>query len=168
MRGYGAILLGLVGLLQAGTVIPAGTEVSVRLQTGVNSGVAKLDQRFEAIVISDVRIGDAVAIPAGAVVRGFVSSVRASTKLEHKGTLTLSFDQIVLRGSPVPLRASIVQAIDGKSAPPGPGTGRLAGRQTPLVGVIVTEDGTIASTEASNVDLPVGTILRIRLDKPLI
>lgn len=151
-----------------GVLVGVGAQLEIRLQTGLNSGVAKLDQRFEAITIEDLRVGEAVAVPGGSIVRGFVSSVRASTQLDHKGTLTLSFDQIVLRGSAATLRASIVQALDGRLAAVGPGASLLGGGKPPLAGVIVTEDGTIASTEASNVDLPVGTILRIRIDKPLI
>jgi len=61
-----------------------------------------------------------------------------------------------------------VQAMDGRQGIVEPRTGLLGASRTSLVGVIVTDDGTIASTEASNVDLPVGTILRIRIDKPLI
>jgi len=33
--------------------------------------------------------------------------------------------------------------------------------------VLVGGGGTIASTEGSNVDLPAGTVLRVRLDQPL-
>ena len=147
--------------------VVVGTQIDVKLQTGLNSGVAKLDQRFEAISIQDVRVGSDVAIPAGSVVRGFVSSVRASTRLQRKGTLTLSFDEILRRGAATTLRASVVQAIDGRAAAPGPAARILASGNAALVGVIVASDGTIASTEAANVDLPVGTILRIRIDTPL-
>jgi len=148
-------------------MVGAGAQLDVKLQTGLNSGVAKLDQRFEAVAIDDLRVGGAVAIPAGSVVRGFVSSVRGSSRDERKATLTLSFDGIVVRGATAPLRASIVQAIDGRQALEGPGAA-LQGSRAALIGVFVTNDGTIASSDAGDVDLPVGTILRIRIDKPLI
>src|SRR5262249_9529004 len=55
-------------------VVPVGTEMDVRLQTPLNSGTAKVEQRFEATSILDVKVGNTLAIPAGTVVRGFVSS----------------------------------------------------------------------------------------------
>lgn len=152
----------------AGHGVAAGTQLDVLLQTGLNSGVAKIDQRFEAVTLVDLRVGDVVAIPAGALVRGFVSSVRASGQVDHKGTLTLSFDEILIRGAAAPLRASVVQAMEARLDAGRPGATVAGARRPSLIGVIVGGDGTIASTEGTNVDLPVGIILRIRIDKPLI
>jgi outer membrane lipoprotein SlyB len=45
--------------------------------------------------------------------------------------------------------------------------GLLGGGKGALLGVLVGGGGTIAATEGSDVDLPVGTVLRIRLDQPL-
>jgi hypothetical protein len=92
--------------------------------------------------------------------------------------MTLSFDQIVVNQSPVRMRASVEQAIDGKvgqdltkiGAGAGVGAiigGLIGGAKGALVGVLVGGGGTIASTEGADVQLPVGTILRIRLDEPL-
>src|SRR5206468_4986038 len=76
--------------------LPVGTELDIRLQTPLNSGTAKVEQRFEATTILDVMNGGDVAIPAGSVVRGFVSSVRAAGKIDRQGSLTLSFGEIIL------------------------------------------------------------------------
>ena len=159
-------------------VVPVGTEMDVRLQTALNSGTAKVEQRFEATTILDVKVGNALAIPAGTVVRGFVSSVSPAGKLDRRGNLTLSFDEILLSKSPTRIRASIEQAIDGKmgqditriGAGAGIGAiigGIIGGGKGALVGVLVGSGGTMAATEGSDVSLPVGTILRIRLDEPL-
>jgi hypothetical protein len=45
--------------------------------------------------------------------------------------------------------------------------GIIGGGKGALVGVLVGGGGTIASTEGSDVDLPVGTILRVRIDQPV-
>lgn len=159
-------------------VVPVGTEMDVRLQTPLNSGTAKVEQRFEATTILDVKVGNTVAIPAGTVVRGFVSSVSPAGRLDRRGNLTLSFDEILLGKSPTRLRASIEQAIDGKMGQDitriGAGAtvgaiigGIIGGGKGALVGVLVGSGGTMAATEGSDVTLPVGTILRIRLDEPL-
>src|SRR5207237_10338207 len=95
-------------------VIPVGTELDVRLQNPINSGTARVEQRFEATTIVDLKRDDATLIPAGTVVRGYVSSVRAAGRIERKGSVTLSFDEILLTGKPLRLRASVTQALDGK------------------------------------------------------
>jgi len=159
-------------------VVPVGTEMDVRLQTPLNSGTAKTEQRFEATTILDLKIGSAVPIPAGTVVRGFVSSVSPAGRLDRRGNLTLSFDEILLGKSPTRFRASVEQAMDGKMGQDitriGAGAtvgaivgGIIGGGKGALVGVLVGSGGTMAATEGADVSLPVGTILRIRVDQPL-
>jgi hypothetical protein len=159
-------------------VVPVGTEMDVRLQTPLNSGTAKVEQRFEATTILDLKIGNVLPIPAGTVVRGFVSSVSPAGKLDRRGNMTLSFDEILLGKSPTRFRASIEQAIDGKMGQDitriGAGAtigaivgGIIGGGKGALVGVLVGSGGTMAATEGTDVSLPVGTILRIRVDEPL-
>jgi len=159
-------------------VLPVGTEFDVRLQTPLNSGTARVEQRFEATTIADVSQGGKVLIPAGAIVRGFVSSVRPAGRIDRKGSITLSFDEIRFIGRSQRLRASVVQALDGKIAEDatriGAGAmvgamlgGILGGGKGALLGVLVGGGGTIAATEGTDVQLPAGTVLRIRLDEPL-
>jgi hypothetical protein len=148
--------------------VPVSTEMEVRLQTLLNSGTAKAEDRFEATTVA-----------AGSVVRGFVSSVRASGKIDRTGSLTLSFDEIVIGGVHQRLRAAVVQVLDAKqgedltrigggAAVGGVIGGLLGGARGALVGVRVGGDGTIAATDGGNVDLPMSTVLRIRLDQPLL
>lgn len=159
-------------------ILPVGTELDVRLQNALNSATAKIEQRFEATTIVDVTSAGLVVIPAGAVARGFVSSVRAAGRIERKGSITLSFDEMVVGGSRPPMRASVVRAMDGKMGEDAGriGTGAavgailggiLGGGKGMLAGILIGGGGTIAATDGSNADLPVGTILRIRLDQPL-
>jgi hypothetical protein len=158
--------------------VAVGTEFDVRLQTALNSGTSKVEQRFEATTLVDAKVKDDVAVPAGSVMRGFVSSVKVAGRVDRQGSITLSFDEIVIGNSHQKLRASVVSALDGKMAQDntriGVGAavgaiigGVLGGGKGALVGVLVGGGGTIASTEGSNVDLPAGTVLRVRLDQPL-
>jgi hypothetical protein len=158
--------------------VAVGTEFDVRLQTTLNSGTTKVESRFEATTILDEKINDDIVVPAGTVVRGFVSSVRPAGRVDRQGSLTMSFDEIAIGNGPQRLRASVVQALDGKMAQDntriGVGAamgailgGILGGGKGALVGVLVGGGGTMASTEGADVDLPLGTILRIRLDQPL-
>jgi hypothetical protein len=158
--------------------VPVGTEMDVRLQHSLNSGTARIEERFEATTILDVMQAKDLAIPAGSVVRGFVSSVRPAGKIDRTGSLTLSFDEAVINQHSSKLRASVTKALDpkinddvtriGATAAVGAVIGGiLGGGKGALLGVLIGGGGTIASTEGSDVDLPAGTILRIRLDQPL-
>jgi hypothetical protein len=159
-------------------VVPVGTEIDVRLQTALNSATAKVEQRFEATTLVDLKLGGEVRIPAGTIVRGFVGSVRAAGRIERKGSLTLAFDEILLPNGPSRLRASVSQALDGKASEDisriGTGAalgaivgGLLGGGKGLLLGVLVGGGGTIAATDGSDVNLPIGTVLRLRVDAPL-
>jgi hypothetical protein len=158
--------------------LPVGTELDVRLQTALNSGTAKVEERFEATTIEDVNRANLLVIPAGSVARGFVSSVTAAGRLNRKGSITLSFDQMVINGSRPPMRASLVKVIEGNGSDDakrvGAGAvagaiigGMLGGGKGALAGVMIGAGGTVAATEGANAELPVGTVLRIRLDQPL-
>jgi hypothetical protein len=158
--------------------VPVATEFEVRLQTPLNSGTATVEQRFEATTAADITQDRIVAVPAGSVVRGFVSSVRQAGRIDRAGSLTLSFDEILIDQRVSKLRASVVKALDphinedmtklAAGAAIGAAIGGvLGGGKGALVGVLVGGGGTMASTEGSNIDLPPGTILRIRMDEPL-
>lgn len=158
--------------------VPVGTELDVRLQTALNSGTAKLEQRFEATTVVDLTMDGTVVIPAGTTVRGFVGSVRPATRTSRQGSLTLSFDEILVKSGPTRMRATVTKALDGKMSEDvsrvGTGAvvgailgGLLGGGKGMLVGVLVGGGGTIAATDGTNVDLPPGTILRLRVDSPL-
>ncbi|MEO6221844.1 MAG: hypothetical protein ABIP90_01240 [Vicinamibacterales bacterium] len=158
--------------------LPVGTEMDVRLQTALSSLTARVEQRFEATTLVDLKTGGEVRMPAGTIVRGFVGSVRAAGRVERRGSLTLAFDEILLPRGVTRLRASVTQALDGKSSEDisriGTGAvvgaivgGLLGGGKGLLLGVLVGGGGTIAATDGTDVNLPIGTVLRLRIDAPL-
>ena len=161
-----------------GYVFPVGTVFEVRLQTPLNSGTAKVEDRFEATTLVPYPDDKETFIPAGSLVRGFVSSVRAAGRIDRRGSLTLSFDELRIENTGMRLRASVIEALDPKAREDvtriGVGGavgavvgGILGGARGALLGVLIGAGGTIAATEGSDVDLPIGTILKIRLDQPL-
>jgi hypothetical protein len=162
----------------SGTV-PVGAELDVRLQASLSSATAKVEQRFEATTTVDYATSTGgVLIPAGSIVRGFVSSVSPAGHLDRRGSLTLSFDELRIGDQSQPLRASVLQALDGKggqdNARLGAGAavgaiigGILGGGKGALLGVLVGGGGTMAATAGADVELPAGTILRIRVDQPV-
>ena len=159
--------------------VPVGTELDVRLQTPLSSKTAQVEDRFEATTMVDLRGGERVLIPAGSVVRGVVSSVNKAGRLERQGKLTLAFDQITINGRSHPIRATVTEALEsegirGETARIGAGAGIgaiiggiLGGLKGALTGILIGAGGTIAATEGTDVELPAGTVLRVRLDTPM-
>jgi hypothetical protein len=160
--------------------IPVGTELDVRLQSGLSSRTAQVEDRFEATTVLNVEKGDRILVPAGSVVRGIVSAVDRAGRLDRVGRLTLNFDQITIRGRSEPIRATVTKALEsegleGEAARIGTGAGIgaivggiLGGFKGVLTGILIGGGGVIAATEGEDVTLPAGTILRIRLDTPLV
>ena len=160
------------------SAIPAGQEIDVRLQTQLSSATAQVEDRFEATTMVDLTRGDDVLIPAGSLLRGVVRTVDKATRTDRKGELTVSFDQITVRGRVYPMRGTVTQAIEsegvrGEAARIGAGSavgaiigGIIGGVKGALLGVLIGGGGTIAATEGKDVTLPAGTILRVQLDTP--
>jgi hypothetical protein len=158
--------------------IPAGQEIDTRLQTQLSSATAQVEDRFEATTVADLYRGNEVLIPAGSVLRGVVRTVDRATRTDRRGELTVSFDQITVRGRTYPMRGTVSQALEsegmkGEAGRIGAGAGVgaiiggiLGGVKGALLGVLIGGGGTIAATEGKDVTLEPGTILRVRLDTP--
>ena len=159
--------------------IPVGQEIDVRLQGELSSDTAQVEHRFEATTVADLYRGNEVLIPAGSVLRGVVSSVQKATRTDRKGSLTVSFDQITVRGrqlsDPRHRDPGHRERRASRARPARIGTGGavgaiiggiLGGVKGAMIGVLIGGGGTIAATEGKDVTLPPGTILRVRLDTP--
>jgi TolA-binding protein len=159
--------------------IPAGTEMDVRLSNTLNSGTAKVEDRFEGTTLVDVNVNGRTAVPAGSVVRGVITAVEPATRTNRTAKMTVSFDQITVNGRAYPLRGTVTQAIEGEgikgeAARIGTGAGVgaiiggiLGGFKGALAGILIGGGGTIAATEGKEVELPQGSVLRVRVDAPL-
>lgn len=159
--------------------VPVGTELDIRLQSPLNSGTAHVEDVIEATTIVDLSIAGSVLIPAGSRVRGIVESVNRATRTDRKGSVTVSFNRMTIDGHNYQIRATVTQALEsdgireeagriGTGAGVGAIIGGLfGGLKGAVVGILVGGGGTLAATEGKDVNLPAGTVLRIRLDTPL-
>jgi hypothetical protein len=157
-------------------LIPAGQELDVRLQTPLSSETATAEQRFEAVTAVDVTQNGAVLIPAGSVVRGVVTDVKRPGRIDRVGSLTLSFDQITVRGRAYPIRAMATQIFESGGIREEAGTagvgagagailgGIIGGVKGAVLGAVIGAGGAIAATEGKDVNLPAGSIIRLRMD----
>jgi hypothetical protein len=159
--------------------IPVGTELDVRLQTSLSSKTAQVEDRFEATTMVDLRENERMLIPAGSVLRGVVSSVNKAGRIDRQGKLTLSFDRITIDGRSYPIHGTVTEALESEGilseagrigAGAGVGAiigGILGGVKGAITGVLIGAGGTIAATEGTDVELPAGTVLRVRIDTPM-
>lgn len=159
--------------------VPAGTELDVRMITGLNSGTAQVEDRFEATAVDDLVLDDRTVVPAGSAFRGVVSSVDPATRTNRTGKLTVTFDQMTVNGRTYPIRGTVTQALEssgikGEAGKIGAGAGvgaiiggLLGGVKGALAGILIGGGGTIAATEGKDVDLPQGTVLRVRIESPV-
>jgi hypothetical protein len=160
--------------------IPVSTEFDVRLQNSLSSKTSLPEDRFEATTMVDLPDERGrVLVPAGSTMRGMVTSVTKATRTERTGRLTVSFDRLTVDHHSYPIRATVTQALEsegirGEAGRIGIGAGAgailgaiLGGAKGALAGILIGGGGTIAATEGKDVDLPAGTVLRVRFDEPL-
>jgi hypothetical protein len=163
----------------AGVAVPVGTTLDVRLQTTLSSATSKVEERFEATTVHDVVQAGRVVIPAGSVVRGVVAKVDKATRGDRTGSLTLTFDRISIRGRAYAIKATVTDKVEastkeevgkiGGAAAAGAIVGAiLGGGKGAAIGAILGGGGLVAATPGTDVELPAGTVLRIRLDTELI
>src|SRR6185436_17835279 len=145
-------------------VIPAGQELDVRLGTTPSSKTAKVEQRFESTTVADVTQNGMVLLPAGSVVRGVGSAVDPADRLHRAGSLTLSFDEITVRGRTYPFRGMATNVFEsggireeGGTAGVGAGAGAivggiLGGVKGAILGAVIGAGGAIAATEGKDIE----------------
>jgi hypothetical protein len=159
--------------------IPVGQEMDVRLQTALSSATATPEQRFEATTAVDLMQNGRVLVPAGSTVRGVVKAVEKAGRVDRSGSLQLAFDQLVVNGREIPMRATATQVFESGGIREEAGTagigagvggiigGVLGGVKGALLGAVIGAGGAIAATEGKDIELPAGAIIRLRLDSPV-
>jgi len=91
-------------------VVSADSVIGLQSDTTVSSERARVEDRVEARVTRDVKVGDRVAIPAGARVIGYVTQVKAGGKFKEQAKLAIRFQTIVLPdGTRLPISTAAVE-----------------------------------------------------------
>jgi predicted nucleic acid-binding Zn-ribbon protein len=159
--------------------LPAGSEVDVRLQTLLDSETAQVEDRVEATTMVDLYQGNDLLVPAGSMLEGYVSSVDRASRTDRKGELTIMFTRLKVNGRTHDIRAYPTQVLEsegikGEAERIGAGAGVgaiiggiLGGLKGAITGILIGGGGVIAATEGKDVELPPGTVLRVRFDSPV-
>ena len=163
--------------------IPADSVLGLQIERTVSSETARVEDRVEARVTRDVRVGDRVAIPAGSVVQGSVMEVERGGRVKERAKLGIRFHTVVLAdGTRLAIRTdSIVRegsspanesaAKIGGAAVGGAILGAiLGGGKGAVIGGTVGAAGGTAATMAGNRNpavLAQGSTVNVRVQQPV-
>ena len=164
--------------------IPAGTAMSVVLDTTVGSAISRVEQRVVAHVSRAVMVHGVTALPVGSTLTGVVTAVARSGKVKGLGHIAVVFDRLTSRatGEQYPLRmaplartAAPTKARDAKEIGAAAGAGALigalaGGKKGALIGTAVgggAGTAVVLEQRGKEVRLARGTTVRLRLTAPL-
>jgi type IV secretory pathway VirB10-like protein len=163
--------------------VPSDAVLGLQIERTVSSELARVEDRVDARVTRDVRVGDRVAIPAGSTVRGSVSEVERGGRLKTKARLAIKFHTIVLAdGTQLPLKTDAVvregQSPGGESAAKVGGAaiggailGAIlgGGKGAAIGGAVGAGAGTAAamSNDRNPATLNAGTTVTVRMQAPV-
>jgi hypothetical protein len=163
-------------------IVSEDSVVGLEIETAITSEQARVEDEVVAHVTRDVRVGDRVAIPAGARAHGEVTLVERGGRLKDRARLGVRFTSVVLAdGTRLPLETETVYR-EG-SAPSAKSTAKIGGGAIggAIIGgilggargaVIGGSAGAGAGTAAvlaggrSPASFPSGTPLTVRLIEP--
>jgi hypothetical protein len=86
--------------------VPAGTQLSIRLNDEVNSEKAQVGDVFHGSISSPVAIDDQTAIPTTADVEGRVVDVKSAGRFAGQSVLTLELTKLTMNGKSYSLQTS--------------------------------------------------------------
>jgi hypothetical protein len=164
-------------------VVPSDAVLGLQIERTVSSETARVEDRVEARVTRDVRVGERVAIPAGSIVQGSVAEVERGGKIKERARLGIRFHTVVLgNGSRLAIKTDAVvregtspakesAAKIGGAAVGGAILGAiLGGGKGAIIGGATGAAGGTAATMAGDRNpalLPAGTTVSVRMQQPV-
>jgi len=108
-----------------GVILPAKTDIFVRLQRSLNSKTVSPGDKFATLVEVPVAVDDRIVIPVGSYMLGHVSSKETAGYIEGKANLVLVFDTVILRNGVTRQLRAHVQSAEGYESNPESEEGEL-------------------------------------------
>jgi type IV secretory pathway VirB10-like protein len=164
-------------------VVSADSVIGLRLETTVNSERARVEDRVEARVTRDVRVGGRIAIPTGSQVIGSVIAVERGGKFKEPARIEIRFNTLLLAdGTRLPISTetfrrtgeapgnSTAQKIGGGAIVGTILGGILGGAKGAAIGAAAGAGGGAAATAAGDraaLVIPAGTEVTVRFVAPV-
>jgi hypothetical protein len=92
-------------------VVPANTQLTLRLETAVSSQTSSPGDRVTARVERAVSDDGTIVLPGGTVLHGRVTEAEPAGRVKGKARVAVAFDRIVVRGRSHPLEATVLSAL---------------------------------------------------------
>ncbi len=134
--------------------VSLGAELDVALTRPISSRVARLEDRVEATTIADLPGRGRVLVPAGSLLSGLVAQVGRAWRPDARGSLTVVFDRITVDGRTYAIDTTVTDAVD-------------ADIRGEIANLALDARSTVRAAEGREVELPVGSVLRVRFQSPL-
>lgn len=168
--------------VQQTVVIPAGTDLAVRISENLETGKTQANDAFHGVLVDSLMVNGVTAIPRGAAITGRVIDAKDATHFKGNSELSLDLEQVktqnkMLALSTDPLvrkgtaRGKNTAVKAGGGALLGTLVGALAGGgKGALIGAAAGAGagaGVNAVTRGEQVKIPSETILHFKLSGPL-
>ena len=159
--------------------LPAGTNMTVRLATTLDSNTTRAGQTFSAELTSPVSSGGKVVFPKGSMVHGIVDEVKQPKLEVKKASITIVFDRVrTPDGRVAPIAAIVPHDFDleGNLTKGANFAGKFVvkeglnvatgGLLTPFYVADYARKGVNLTQKDKSVVIPAGSVLQIVLEKP--
>jgi hypothetical protein len=107
-------MVALLASVAMAVTIPAGTKITARIGSQINSGTAKVGQSFDANLTRALVVNGKTLANAGAPARGKVTYVKQSGRLHEPGEVSIRLTSVEINGKMTPISTSAFRA-KGKS-----------------------------------------------------
>ncbi|PYR07918.1 MAG: hypothetical protein DMG00_16195 [Acidobacteria bacterium] len=164
-------------------VVSRDSVIGLQTENRISSDTARVEDRVEARVTRDVKVGDRVAIPSGARAIGAVTLVERGGKFKERARLGIRFHTLVLAdGTRIPMNTETIFRegdAPGNSSAAKIGGGAVGGA---IIGAILggakgaaigattgagAGTAAVAAGDRSSVVLQPGTPLTVRVQQPV-
>jgi hypothetical protein len=98
--------------LQSTLTIPAETEVSVQLLSGIHTRVSHVDDFVQALLLKPVYVGGRVALPLGTLIDGRITRIQPARRLHRPAELAFRFDRVMLPDGQAEPISAIITGLD--------------------------------------------------------
>jgi hypothetical protein len=178
------LVIPVVALAQAQDV-PAGTEISIRLTSGVSSRTSKPAGPVDAVVIAPVMAQGRAAIAAGAVAHGTVQKVTPPAEPDTRAAILLTFHEIVIGSRQWIMDAQVSGVDNAREKVDDKGqingilasetiTGQLDGQLDKLsdqysgfASILSAAKKAVLDKASADINYPAGVEMTLKLNKPL-
>ncbi len=167
--------------------LPAGSQLSVRMDEGIDSATAKEGQTFEASVTRDAKDANGeVVIPRGAKALVIIKSASKGGRFKGASDLVLDMQSVTIDGKQYAIETSVISQKGKSGVGANKRTATYTGGGAALGAIIGAIAGggkgaaigagagagagvlTQVMTKGGSIKVPVESVLTFSLDKPLI